>query len=145
MNGMLDPFNRAPFTEGRHPLTDWYRALGEAHVKYDALKCGSAAFFAPHPDVLCILRCVAGGRDCFGSEASDGVLLCAVNRSNSAVETVCDLWLDNAGLTAAELRALADMNLTHGECLLCGESVEVENGLVRLNIPAESARLYVLK
>ena len=144
MNGMLDPFNRAPFTEGARPLTDWYRALGAAHARYDALKCGSAAFFAPHPDVLCVLRCVTGGRDCFGSEAGDGVLLCAVNRSGAETETVCDLWLDNAGLTGAELKALAELNLTRGECVLSGEGVEVENGLVKLRLPAESARLYIL-
>ena len=144
MNGMLDPFNRAPFTEGARPLTDWYRALGAAHARYDALKCGSAAFFAPHPDVLCVLRCVTGGRDCFGSEAGDGVLLCAVNRSGAETETVCDLWLDNAGLTGEELKALAELNLTRGECVLSGEGVEVENGLVKLRLPAESARLYIL-
>ncbi len=107
MSGMLDPFNRAPFTTGKRPLVEWYQALGEARNGHDALSVGSAAFSAPHPDVLCVLRCITGGHDELGGEAEDGVCLAVVNRSAYAQEVVCDLWLDNAGLTAERARRAA--------------------------------------
>ena len=145
MNGMLDPFNRAPFTTGWHPLTDWYQALGGLRKSSGALRSGAAAFFSPHPDVLCVLRIVSGGRDCFGSEAENGAILAVINRAERAVEAVCDLWLDNAGLTGAELASLRDAGFTGGECLLTGETVQAESGLVRLKCPPRSARFYSLK
>ena len=144
MNGMLDPFNRAPFTTGARPLVDWYRTLGRARRDNDALSVGSAAFYSPNPDVLCILRCITGGRDIFGERAEDGIFLCAVNRAAEPRDLVCDLWLDNTGLTAAELEALKAANPTKGECILSGERVSVAQGLVKITVPAEDVRLYKL-
>ena len=144
MNGMLDPFNRAPFSTGKRPLVEWYQALGRAHSTHDMLRAGSAAFFAPHPDVLCILRCVTGGRDALGGKADNGVCLAVVNRAGEAREVVCDLWLDNAGLTSAELDALRQLGLSGGACLLDGSRVSVENGLVKLCLEPESAHIYEL-
>ena len=144
MNGMMDPFNRAPFTTGARPLADWYKRLGELHREFDALKCGSAAFYAPNPDVVCVLRCVTGGRDCFGGSAEDGVLLAAVNRADTERDVVVDLWLDNAGLTNSELDALSALGITHAECLLTGSETEVKNGLVRLHLEPESAYIFRL-
>lgn len=145
MNGMLDPFNRAPFTEGSRPLTDWYRALGEARNGIDALKAGAAAFSAPNPDVLCVLRCINGGRDELGGEAADGACLAVVNRSGEAREVVIDLWLDNAGLTGAELEALRGRGVSRARCLLCGETVPVTEGLIKLRLEHESAHLFTLE
>ena len=145
MNGMLDPFNRGPFHMGARPLVEWYQALGAARKNNDALSVGSAAFSAPHQDVLCILRCVTGGRDCFGESAENGVFLAVINRSGERREAVCDLWMDNAGLTRAELVALKSMRFAKGVDLLGGDDVAVENGLVKLNCPPASAALYRLE
>ncbi len=144
MNGMLDPFNRAPFSAGARPLVDWYRALGAARKGSDALSVGSAAFTAPNPDVLCILRCVTGGRDALGEEAEDGAYLAVVNRAAGKREVVCDLWLDNAGLTGAELDALRRAGYSRGECVLTGEEITVAQGLVKLSLPPESGFLFKL-
>ena len=144
MNGMLDPFNRATFSTGARPLVGWYQKLGQLHSEYDALKCGGVAVFSPHADVLAILRCVTGGRDCFGSEAENGVLLAVVNRASEPREVVCDLWLDNAGLTGEELSALQALHLTEAVCLLDGDRAQVEDGLVKLNLAPESAHIYLL-
>ena len=144
MNGMLDPFNRAPFAEGARPLVEWYQTLGRLHEGIDALKCGSVAVFSPHADVLAILRCVTGGRDCFGAPAEDGVYLAVVNRAGERRDVVCDLWLDNAGLTNDELDSLRALNLTRAECLLCSDELSVENGLIKLSLEPESAHLYRL-
>lgn len=47
MGGMLDPFDRAPFTSGARPLTDWYSTLGKIRNAHDALSTGAAAFLRP--------------------------------------------------------------------------------------------------
>ncbi len=144
MNGMLDPFNRAPFTMGARPLVEWYQALGEARNGHDALSAGSAAFSAPHPDVLCILRCVTGGRDSLGGEAKNGVCLAVINRSSEPREVVCDLWLDNAGLTGAELDSLHALGLNTARSLLDDELISFEAGLLKLRLAPESAHIYEL-
>ena len=145
MNGMLDPFNRAPFTEGARPLTEWYQALGRLHRDNDALNCGAAAIFSPHADVLGVLRFISGGRDCFGEAADDGFFLAAVNRAAEPREVVIDFWLTNAGLTGAELDELRSKDLRRGECLLTGDECRVERGLIKLTLPPESARLFKLE
>ena len=144
MSGMLDPFNRAPFATGKRPLVEWYQALGEARNGHDALSVGSAAFSAPHPDVVCVLRCVTAGLDELGGKAENGACLAVINRSSYAQEVVCDLWLDNAGLTERELEELRGMGFTKAACLLCGEELPVGNGLVKLSLEPESAHIYVL-
>ena len=145
MNGMLDPFNRAPFSTGARPLVEWYQALGRARRENDALSCGVVAVYSPNDDVLAVLRCITGGRDCFGGEAENGVFLAVVNRAASPREVVVDLWTDNAGLTGAELAALMELGPTSGKCLLTGEPCEVDEGLVRLSLPPESAYLFRLE
>ena len=145
MGGMLDPFDRAPFTTGARPLTDWYTALGKIRSAHDALSTGAAAFFAPDADVICILRCISGGADAFGEAAADGAVLAVINRTDWEKDLVLDLWLDNAGLTAAELAGLRAQNHTRAECLLTGETAEISEGLLRLKLPPESVRIFELK
>ncbi len=145
MNGMLDPFNRAPFTMGKRPLVEWYRTLGRARRENDALSCGAVAIFSPQADVLAVLRCVSGGRDCFGGAAQDGAVLAVVNRGGETREIVIDLWLDNTGLSSSELDGLRALGLTGGVCLLTGEECAVAEGLVKLSVPPASARLFKLK
>jgi glycosidase len=145
MQGMLDPFCRAPFTEGKRPLTDWYAALGQLRKSHAALATGAAAFSAPDPDVLCVLRVVAGGADVLGEPAEDGAFLAAVNRAAGPRRIVADLWQDNAGLTAAELTAFRSAGFTRGSCLLTGAGLRIDTGLVELTIPPETAYLFELK
>ena len=100
---------------------------------------------APQADVLAVLRCVSGGRDCFGSSAEDGVTVTAVNRSCEPREVVLDLWTDNAGLSGEELLGLKSMGLRRAACLLGGgKEREVENGLLKLSLAPESAYIYKL-
>ena len=110
MNGMLDPFDRAPFTVGRRSLVDWYSTLSELRNENDALSVGAVGFSAPDPDVLTILRCVSGGRDEFGLEAEDGVFLAVINRSAYEKSIVADIWAGHAGLTAFQG---SDLGLQH--------------------------------
>lgn len=144
MNGLLDPFDRAPFAEGARPLTDWYAALAALRNAHPALATGHAAFSAPAPDVLCVLRFVSGGQDAFGCPAEDGVFLCAVNRAGEERRFVADLWLPGAGLGTQALDALRALPLTRGTCLLTGSEISVADGLADLTLPPESARLFRL-
>jgi glycosidase len=145
MNGMLDPFDRAPFTTGRHPIADTYAALAALRAGADALTTGAAAFFAPDPDVLCVLRCISGGRDVFGESARDGAYLICVNRSRDERRFVADLWRPNAGLTSSELAGLKASGVTGGACLLTGRHIAVSEGLCEIELPGETACFFALK
>ena len=144
MNGMLDPFDRAPFTVGKRPLVDWYSKLAELRNENDALSIGAAGFSAPDADVLTVLRFVGGGRDEFGLEAENGAFLAVINRSAYEKRIVADLWAGHAGLTAAETQSLRASGITRARCLLSGDSAAVSEGLVQLTLPPESARIYRL-
>lgn len=145
MQGMLDPFCRAPFSEGKRPLTDWYAALGRIRKAHGALATGTAAFFAPDPDVLCILRFTAGGADVFGEPAENEAFLVAINRAAETRRVVADLWPENAGLTAAELQTFKSASYASGTCLLTGAELRIAGGLADLSIPPETAYLFKLK
>ncbi len=132
MGGMLDPFCRAPFREGKRPLADWYAALAGARNAHPALSTGAAAFLAPDADVLCVLR--------FGT---DGAFLCAVNRSSAEKRVVADLWQGNAGLSSGELSKLKSVDITTATCMFSGSSFKVSHGLADLLLPPETA--YILE
>lgn len=98
MGGMLDPFDRAPFTTGARPLTDWYTALGKIRSAHDALSTGAAAFFAPDADVICILRCISGGADAFGEALRrTGAFLAVIKPHRLGEEPGARLWLTTPG------------------------------------------------
>ena len=145
MNGMLDPFDRAPFTTGKHPIADTYATLAAIRTGADALTTGAAAFSAPDPDVLCVLRCVSGDRDVFGEQAKSGAYLVCVNRSRDGRRVVADLWLPNAGLTAAELTLFKAMGVSAGTCALTGSHITVSEGLCEIDLPGETACYFELK
>ncbi len=57
MNGAADPFNRAPFYPGTHPLYDLYATLGKIRQENsDILAEGEADFEAINDSCLCIRR-----------------------------------------------------------------------------------------
>ena len=84
MEGVGDPFNRAPFKEGNHALHDCYEQLSALRRSSDALSTGKAAFFASDSEVLIILRYITAGHDVFGESCENGVWLCVINRSEQA-------------------------------------------------------------
>ncbi len=72
LDGAGDPFNRAPFEPSGRGLHNYYVELGKIRNDSDALRAGSAEFYAPSPDVLMILR-----------EGEKDRVLCIVNRSQN--------------------------------------------------------------
>lgn len=143
MQGFLDPFNRAPFHPGKHPLVDWYTWWSTLRQQEDALTTGAVAMFAPHADVLCILRHVTA-HDVFGAAAKPGCLLVAVNRAAEPREMIVDLYRPNCGFDAAQLAALHACGLRQARSLLTGAEEGIEAGLLRLRIAACSADCWRL-
>ena len=90
MEGIGDPFNRRPFTEGDRCLHDYYAELGRLRNSAPALSVGQAVFAADSADVLLILRYITDGRDAFGEKAGNGVYLTVINRSGEAKEYRAD-------------------------------------------------------
>lgn len=142
MNGFRDPFNRAPFHYGKHPLVEWYAKLGQLRNKYTALSTGSMGVFAPHPDVICVLRSITSGTDTFGEPAENGTFLLMVNRNSAPVSVEAD-WFDVCrGLTAAEQHDLYEAGFTQVVCALTDDHLPCTNGHIRAELPGLNARLY---
>lgn len=145
MNGFRDPFNRAPFSMGPHPLTDWYAALGALRNAAPALQTGSVGFYAPAPDLLCVLRCVTDGKDAFGAPAENGVYLLAVNRSAQPARARIDLTVPGRGLTGADTAVLSRMPPRAGVPVLGEGALRVEAGTAELALGPVSAVIFHLQ
>ena len=91
-----------------------------------------------------MLRCVTGGKDVFRLPARNGAYLAVVNRSDWDKQLVADIWLDNTGLTTKQLDGLKSLGLTRARCLLTGREFAIADGLIKFDIPAESAMIFEL-
>lgn len=145
MNGFTDPFNRAPFHEGTHPLTHWYTDLGHLRKVAPALSTGTVSVFAGTNDVLAILRTIPDGLDVFGLPGESGVYLTAVNRSTESARCILDLMAPGRGMDAEELAAFAGMNCTTGEPVLGEGQLVFSAGIAQLSLPPVSACIFRLK
>ena len=90
MEGLRDPFCRAPYEKGDGDLRAWYAKLAAARNGSEALLRGDAAFAAYGADTLCILR--------YGAEEA---VLVAVCRGGAPAELHPAL-ADFRGLSAAD-------------------------------------------
>lgn len=61
MQGLCDPFNRAPLQMCDTQMLQWYAKLSALRHAHPALQRGEIAVFAPAGDVVCILRIITGG------------------------------------------------------------------------------------
>ena len=145
MNGFTDPFNRAPFTTGNHPLVDWYAALAALRSRIPALSTGAMAVFAAGKDTAAVLRTVTDGTDVFGLPAENGVCLLAVNRSGETARVSVDLLERGRGLTEVELAALRTARLSEAVPLLGEGACTVQSGRASLTLPPVSACIFALK
>ena len=136
MNGFTDPFNRAPFTTGNHPLVDWYAALAALRSRIPALSTGAMAVFAAGKDTAAVLRTVTDGTDVFGLPAENGVCLLAVRRSGETARVSGDLL---------ELAALRTARLSEAVPLLGEGAGTVQSGRASLTLPPVSACIFALK
>jgi len=90
MEGIGDPFNRAPFKEGSESLHAHYARLAALRNSAAALSTGRAVFMADSSDVLLVLRYITDGHDIFGEESENSVWLCVINRGETARDYSAD-------------------------------------------------------
>lgn len=146
MGGMRDPFCRAAFSEGKRPLSDYYRLLGEIRNANDCLKTGAVSILAPDADVIAILRATFDNKDVFKESCVNGVLLCVINRSRYKKSFVLDLYSENSGFSQSELEKLIALSLEKGSALIGNsEDIVVNEGTALICIEAESCEIYWLK
>ena len=98
MEGIGDPFNRAPFREGSEDLHECYKQLAALRNSAAALSTGHAVFMAENSEVLLVLRYITDGKDIFGEESENSVWLCVINRSDTAQDYHADCGAAGLGI-----------------------------------------------
>ena len=145
MQGLCDPFNRAPLQMCDTQMLQWYAKLSALRHAHPALQRGEIAVFAPAGDVVCILRIITGGHDAFGAEAEDEALLLAVNRAAHTVRCHVELTCPGAGLN--EETRLSFVRSSYDRALECvtGARAAIHDGVAAFDLPPRSAQIYRLE
>ena len=145
MQGLCDPFNRAPLQMCDTQMLQWYAKLSALRHAHPALQRGEIAVFTPAGDVVCILRIITGGHDAFGAEAEDEALLLAVNRAAHPVRCHVELTCPGAGLN--EETRLSFVRSSYDRALECvtGARAAIHDGVAAFDLPPRSAQIYRLE
>lgn len=145
MNGFRDPFNRAPFTQGEFPLTDWYTALGTLRNGAAPLSTGSIGIYAGGNNLVMILRVITNNQDAFGECAENGIYLLAVNRSERPVRETVSLFTPGHGLEEAQLEALRRTQLHSAVPVLGDGRLCIRDGSADISLSPVSACIFKLQ
>lgn len=145
MQGLCDPFNRAPLQMCDTQMLQWYAQLTTLRHAHPALTRGEVAVFAPAGDVLCILRVIADGRDAFGEEAENEALLLIVNRAAHPVRCHAELTCPGAGL--CEETRLAFVRSEYDCAASCFDDTHIvlHDGVGAFDLPPHAAKIYRLE
>ena len=145
MQGLCDPFNRAPLQMCDTQMLQWYAQLTALRHAHPALTRGEVAVFAPAGDVLCVLRVIADGRDAFGEEAEDEALLLTVNRAAHPVRCHVELTCPGAGL--CEETRLAFVRSEYDCAADCTDDthIAIHDGVGAFDLPPHAAKIYRLE
>ena len=145
MQGLCDPFNRAPLQMCDTQMLQWYAQLTTLRHAHPALTRGEVAVFAPAGDVLCILRVIADGRDAFGEEAENEALLLIVNRAAHPVRCHAELTCPGAGL--CEETRLAFVRSEYDCAASCFDDTHIvlHDGVGAFDLPPCAAKIYRLE
>jgi 4-alpha-glucanotransferase len=99
MEGVGDPFNRAPFREGDSKLHDYYINLSALRNSDPVFAEGEVSYDAPSADILTIVRYYAGDHG-----ATNSVYLTVINRGEEA-DYFADLSYAGLGMYAGKIAA----------------------------------------
>ena len=126
MQGLCDPFNRAPLQMCDTQMLQWYAKLSALRHAHPALQRGEIAVFAPAGDVVCIL-------------------LLAVNRAAHTVRCHVELTCPGAGLN--EETRLSFVRSSYDRALECvtGARAAIHDGVAAFDLPPRSAQIYRLE
>ncbi len=119
MKGFSDPFNRGFFKKEGVSLADYYSELARIRREDPVLSLGEASFFAPSPDVLCVLR-----------EKDGEAVLAVLNRSEEEKSVVCDILKNNRGLSAQAVKRLEAKTAVSAHDMLTGEKIKPRGNML---------------
>ncbi|MEA4854567.1 MAG: glycoside hydrolase family 13 protein [Christensenella sp.] len=145
MNGLLDPFNREPYTSSDKGMEEYYRFLAKMRLNTDALRTGDYMFFHFGKDVIGVLRYCLHEKDAFGKPAQNGIYLALINRGITAATIVADFWGRTGFLPLGQENGFLDMDFTGAKCLLTGNQYEMNEGLLEVEIPEEDIRILEIE
>ena len=141
MQGLCDPFNRAPLQMCDTQMLQWYAQLTALRHAHPALTRGEVAVFAPAGDVLCILRVIAGGRD----ETEDEALLLIVNRAAHPVHCHAELTCPGAGLCEETRLAFVRSEYDCAVDYFDDTHIVLHDGVGAFDLPPYAAKIYRLE
>ena len=128
MQGLKDPFNRAPFQEGDTALAAFFQTLSLLRRESAALSRGGVSFAALDGDAVGVLRYIANGRDAFGAPAQDEYLLTILNRGDRAYSDILDLSRFADGLPPQDRFALSNLRFQEASVLLGDSTIRLQDG-----------------
>lgn len=128
MQGLKDPFNRAPFVKKDPALAGFFSELSLLRKKSAALSRGGVSFAALDQDTIGILRYIADGRDAFGAPAQDEYVLTIINRSDRAFSAVLDLSVFSDTLPPHDRFTLDNLYLKSADMLSGDATVCLRGG-----------------
>ncbi len=134
MEGFKDPGNRGPYdwNGGDTELRNFYEKLIALRNEAQALRTGELLMLNSGGDVLSYARVIRNGKDVFGNTAEDAVYVVALNRSS---ELEVDASLDVVDIASGIFE----------DVLNPGHEIAVQNGRLKVTLPALSAGVYRLK
>ena len=143
--GLMDPFNRGTYPWGKEDealLSEFSRWMN-LRQRTALLRTGRMLLFAPHKDVLAVLRFASDGTDALGNPCENGAYLLLVNRSGAPCKAALDASAPLQGpdaLAAGGFFGLWEPVLQSG-CAL-PSPVRWKNGALRLTLPPLCACLF---
>jgi 4-alpha-glucanotransferase len=99
LQGLGDPYCRFTYPWGDEDgdLLSRVRALLLCRRHVPALRTGEIEVFAPHPDVLCVVRTIRDGRDALDAPSGDGCAVMLVNRAQERRRVSAEVNLRGCG------------------------------------------------
>jgi glycosidase len=144
MTGLLDPFNRRPYTCRDEGMLGCYRELARIRNENPVMQTGNAIFYSTNGNVIGILRFNLGGTDAFGKPAADRAIFTACNPSEKSHRIVIDLRAEKECLTTEHLSIFRSLEWQKGVGLTNGKTVEIKGGLLDVELPPLCADIYEL-
>ncbi|MDR3072665.1 MAG: glycoside hydrolase family 13 protein [Clostridiales Family XIII bacterium] len=144
MTGLLDPFNRMPFSVCDTKMQDWHIFLSGLRATYPVLRSGHVIFYSTNGNVLGILRYNLGGEDAFGSLAEEQVLLTLVNPTNETHHIVIDLFAVKDCQETRHRQMFCEMNWTKAKSLTTGSVIQIHEGLLDVEMPPTETDIFEL-
>lgn len=142
MTGLLDPFNRKPFSERDTQMLAWYQKLAEIRSANPVMSTGDVRFFTTNGNVLGILRHTDHGRDFFGKDIGPNVVLTIINPTDQQHRIVFDFAEVTGSSPEGTVRSKFIRNTREVFSLLTNREVLLDKGLIEIDMPPRSVEIF---